>query len=36
VHLTTDCGMFSLPRPLARAKLESMTLAAEQLRAEVG
>lgn len=35
VHLTTDCGMFSLPRPLARAKLRSMTLAAEQLRAEL-
>jgi methionine synthase II (cobalamin-independent) len=34
VHLTTDCGMFSLPRPLARAKLVSMTQAAEQLRAE--
>ncbi|NMO91451.1 hypothetical protein [Actinomycetospora sp. TBRC 11914] len=36
VHLTTDCGMFSLPRPLARAKLVSMTEAAARLRAEVG
>jgi hypothetical protein len=27
-------GMFSLPRPPARAKLVSMTQAAEQLRAE--
>lgn len=36
VHLTTDCGMFSLPRPLARAKLVSMAQAAEQLRAEYG
>lgn len=36
VHLTTDRGMFSLPRPLARAKLVSMTQAAERPRAEVG
>ncbi len=34
VHLTTDCGMFSLPRPLARGKLVSMVAAAEILRAE--
>ena len=35
VHLTTDCGQFSLPRPIARGKLVSMALAAEQLRAEL-
>jgi 5-methyltetrahydropteroyltriglutamate--homocysteine methyltransferase len=34
VHLTSDCGLFSLPRPMARGKLVSMAAAAEQLRAE--
>lgn len=36
VHLTSDCGLFSLPRPMARGKLASMAAAAEQLRAEFG
>jgi methionine synthase II (cobalamin-independent) len=34
VHLTTDCGMFSLPRPLARGKLAAMVKDDETLRAE--
>ena len=30
-----SCGLFSLPRPMARGKLVSMAKAAEQLRAEL-
>ena len=25
IHLTTDCGQFSIPRPMAKGKLEAMT-----------
>lgn len=36
IHLTTDCGQFALPRPIARGKLAAMATAAEQLREEIG
>jgi methionine synthase II (cobalamin-independent) len=36
IHLTTDCGQFSIPRPMAKGKLEAMAHAAETLRGEFG
>jgi 5-methyltetrahydropteroyltriglutamate--homocysteine methyltransferase len=36
LHLAPDCGMWHLPRPVALAKLQALTLAAALLRAEVG
>ncbi|GAA4700223.1 hypothetical protein GCM10023215_43660 [Pseudonocardia yuanmonensis] len=36
IHLTTDCGMFSFPRAMARGKLAAMTRAAEMLRRDPG
>lgn len=36
IHLTTDCGLFTHPRPMAKGKLAAMVEAAEQLRAEFG
>ncbi len=36
IHLTTDCGQFSIPRPMARGKLEAMVQAAEMLRGGLG
>lgn len=34
IHLTTDCGLFTFPRPMAKGKLASLATAAERLRAE--
>lgn len=34
IHLTTDCGLFSFPRPMAKGKLAAMVKGAELLRAE--
>jgi methionine synthase II (cobalamin-independent) len=36
IHLTTDCGQFSIPRPMAQGKLRAMATAADILRSEVG
>jgi 5-methyltetrahydropteroyltriglutamate--homocysteine methyltransferase len=36
LYATTDCGMAPLPRALARAKLEALTAAAQQVRTELG
>jgi 5-methyltetrahydropteroyltriglutamate--homocysteine methyltransferase len=36
IHLTTDCGQFSIPRPMAKGKLEAMVGAARTLREEIG
>ena len=36
VHLTTDCGLFTFPRPMAQGKLRSMAQAAQTLRDEIG
>lgn len=36
IHLTTDCGLFTMPRPMAHGKLEGMATAARQLRDEFG
>ena len=36
VHLTTDCGLFSLPRPMAQGKLARWRRAAQTLRDEIG
>jgi len=35
LHLAPDCGMWFLPRQVAYAKLRSLTLAAERVRAEL-
>jgi 5-methyltetrahydropteroyltriglutamate--homocysteine methyltransferase len=36
LYASTDCGMAPLPRALARAKLEALSAAARQVRAELG
>jgi 5-methyltetrahydropteroyltriglutamate--homocysteine methyltransferase len=36
IYLTPDCGQFSIPRPMAKGKLEAMTAAARTLREEIG
>ena len=36
LHLTTDCGLFTFPRPMAQGKLRSMAQAAQTLRDEIG
>jgi methionine synthase II (cobalamin-independent) len=36
IHLTTDCGLLTFPRAMAKGKLKSMGIAAEILRAEIG
>jgi methionine synthase II (cobalamin-independent) len=36
IHLTTDCGLFTFPRPMAQGKLRAMASAAQMLRDEIG
>jgi 5-methyltetrahydropteroyltriglutamate--homocysteine methyltransferase len=36
VHLTTDCGMKPLARPIARMKLEALARGAQIVRQELG
>jgi methionine synthase II (cobalamin-independent) len=36
IHLTTDCGLFTFPRPLAKGKVAAMVAAAEMLRSDTG
>jgi methionine synthase II (cobalamin-independent) len=36
IHLTTDCGLFTFPRPLAKGKLVALATAAAVLREEFG
>jgi len=36
VHLTTDCGMKPLARPVARMKLQALVAGAQIVRSELG